>query len=176
MVAHAAKRSRRKNDVVERFKQQAGEVTELVRGGARALKEQAAETAGEWTRAAQGQVGQIVDARKRKLTTKMRRVGGAVRKGAELLQAGKVTPVAQYVELAADAVDRVSKYLEDAQPADLAEDLGNLVRRNRQIAVGTLFLIGLAVGRLGRIGQLEEERQERRRQRRKRNRGQRQKE
>lgn len=164
MVAHA-KRSRREPGIAQRLKQQTVEVTELVRDGARAVKDQAVETATELASTVTAEVRQRADERKAKVASTLRRVGKTARRGAELLQPGTAAPIAPYVELAADSIDRASKYLEDNPPAQMIQDLGELARRHPAVTLGGVLLVGLAAGRLARLGLDEERNRERRRER-----------
>src|SRR3954470_9820111 len=105
MVAEV-KRSRRKAGVVDRLRGQVEEVSELARDATRAIRDQAVETVGEWTRGLKEEAGRGVNARKARVASTMKLVGSAVRKGAHLLEAGKMTDAARYVDVAAESVGR----------------------------------------------------------------------
>jgi hypothetical protein len=161
MVAHA-KHSRRNVGILERLTEQAGEVTDLLRDGARTIKEQAAETAGELTTALKGEAARMADAQKARAASRIHSVGWAVHKGAQLLHAGKADAAAGYVDLATQSVEQASKYLEDSDLAQIAEDAADLVRRHPGVTIGGLLLIGVALGRFVKAGQPAERPRERR--------------
>jgi hypothetical protein len=152
MVAHA-RRSRRNVGIMDRLKEQAGEVTDALKEGARAIKEQAAETAGELTTAVKGEAERLVNTQKGRAASRIHGVGWAVHKGAQLLHAGKADAAAQYVDLAARSVEQASKYLEENELAQIAEDAADLVRRYPGVTIGGLLVIGLALGRFIKAGQ-----------------------
>ena len=161
MVAHA-RRSRRNVGIVDRLKEQASEVTDLLRDGARTIKEQAAEAAGELTTAVKGEAARLANGQKIRAAARVHSVGWAVHKGAQLLHAGKADAAAQYVDLAAQSVEQASKYLEENDLGQIAEDAADLVRRHPGVTIGSLLVVGLALGRFIKAGQPVERPRERR--------------
>src|SRR3712207_5115728 len=146
MVAHA-KRSRRSPGMVDRLKEQAGEVTHLLKDGAKTIKDQAVETAGELTRVVKGEAGRLVDAQKARAAARIHSAGWAAQKSAQLLHAAKADRAAEYVDLAARAVEQASKYLEQNDLPQMLEDAAAVARRHPAATMGGLLLIGLPDGR-----------------------------
>jgi hypothetical protein len=151
MVAHS-RRSHRKAGIVDRLKDQAGEVTDLLRNGARTVKQQAAETAGEVTSALRGEATRLINTQKSRAATRIHSVGWAAHKAAQLLSTGKADAAGRYVDLAAQSVEQASKYLEENELAQIADDGADLVRRHPRVAITILLFAGLAAGRFVKAG------------------------
>ena|SRR5688572_2381358 len=162
MVAHIRPHRRSGgNDVVARLKEQAAEVSEVVKSGARQLKEQAAEQAKHLGKVVREEADRLVHDQKIRTATKIQSVGSAAQKAARFLHAGKVDGVAEYVDMAARAADQASKYLDDRELGEMADDLGELAKRQPGAVFAGLFLAGLVIGRfIGAGNDNEKERSE----------------
>lgn len=66
---------------------------------------------------------------------------------AHALHAVKADGVAEYVEQAADQVGTITEYLEDRSLSEILEDAGDIVQRNRAVAMGGMFVVGFALVR-----------------------------
>jgi hypothetical protein len=153
MVAPVPSSRRRKRGVIDHLQEQTAELTQLVKYGAKALREQTAETAGELKQALRGEAERVANAQKQRAAKRIHGVGWAVQKGAGLLHAGKADAVAGYVDMAAQAAEQASRYLEENDLARIAEDVGKLVRKYPAVAMSGLFLAGLALGRFVKAGE-----------------------
>ena len=156
MVAPVPSGRRRKRGVIDHLQEQTAELTQLVKNSAKAVREQTAETAGELKRAMRDEAERVVSAQKQRAAKRIHTVGWAVQKGAGLLHAGKADAVAGYVDLAAQAADQASNYLEANDLARIADDLAKLARRYPAVAAGGLFLAGVALGRFIKAGEAAE--------------------
>lgn len=152
MVAPVSRR-RRNRGLADHLRAQTVEVREAVRNGAKALKEQATEAAGEVKRAVRGEASKLINVQKERAAARIHTVGWAVQKGAGLLHAGKADAVAQYVDMAAQAAEGTSKYLREKELDEIARDVARLARRYPTIAIGGLTLIGFALGRFVQAGE-----------------------
>ena len=154
MVAQNGARRRRSggDDVLALIKEQASEVTGLVKTGARRLKDQAAEQAKQLGRVVRDEADRLVHDQKIRTATKIQSMGSAAQKAARFLHAGKVEGVAEYVDMAARAADQASKYLDERELGEMADDLGELAKRQPGAVFGGLFLAGLIIGRFIRAG------------------------
>ena len=154
MVAHIRRHGRpRKNDVVSRLKEQASEVTHLLKSGAAQLKEQAAEQAKQLGKVVRDEADRMVHDQKIRTAVKIQSMGSAAQKAARFLHAGKVDGVAEYVDMAARAADQASKYLDDHELGEMADDLGDLAKRQPGAVFAGLFLAGVIIGRFIKAGE-----------------------
>jgi hypothetical protein len=130
-------------------------VAEQLRRGARAVTDEAARRADTLRQLARDEVGRLVDAQRAKAAAKVRAVGGAVEKAARLLRAVRGDGVAGYVGAVGGAAERTAAYIEEADLAEVAEDVSGVMRRHPVLVAGSLLLAGVAVGRLLRLGALD---------------------
>ena len=133
------------------LKDQAAELAKRVRGGARAAKEQVRHTAAEVTYAAAGAVREeaerVFGKQKSKATSKVARLGKSAHQVAHALHAVRFDAAADYVDAAAEQLNQASQYLEDHNLSQVIRDAGELARRHPAVAVGGMFLTGLALAR-----------------------------
>jgi hypothetical protein len=66
---------------------------------------------------------------------------------AHALHAVKADGVAEYVQQAAEQVDGITEYLDDRSLDEILEDVGEIVQKNRALAMGGMFVVGFAVAR-----------------------------
>ena len=159
MVAQAGKRPRDSN-MLGRMKEQALVVTEKMKSGAKALKDEAAHQAGRLGRAIKDEATRIIDDQKGAAASKIHSAGSAVEKVSRFLKAGKMDSVAEYVDVAAKTAESASNYLKQKDAAEVLEDLADLAKRHPAEFYGGLFLIGLAAGRFLKAGEPDEPEQQ----------------
>jgi len=150
MVAHVRRRPNDDDDdngVIGRLKVQAADVSDRVLSGARALKDQAAERAGEIGRAVKDEANRVVNSQKGLAANKIRYVGSAVDKAARLLHAAKVENVAGYVDLAARSTRKAAKYVDRNDLSDMLTDANRLAKKHPAAVLGGMFVLGLAAAR-----------------------------
>jgi hypothetical protein len=82
-------------------------------------------------------------------------LGAAVRRAADKLHDQKSGGLAEYVDTAAEKIDSAATFLEERDLAELAQQVGQVARRNPAVVMGGLFLAGLAVGRFIKAGQAQ---------------------
>jgi len=68
-------------------------------------------------------------------------------RSAHALHAVKADGVAEYVEQAAEQVERSTDYLRDRELSEILEDAGDVIRRNPGAAMGGMFIVGFAITR-----------------------------
>ena len=119
----------------------------LVRDGARAVKEQAAETVSDVTRKLREEGERLVSEQKLRAAQSLEGVGTSMREAAGRLQDGPLGEVSDYVEAAADRVSRASEYLADREVPELLRDAQQVVLRRPQWFLGGMFVAGLVLGR-----------------------------
>jgi hypothetical protein len=154
---HAGDDDRNDGGVIGRLKLQAADVSDRVRSGARALKEQATEKAGEIGRAVTDEANRLISGQKGKAVAKIQFVGATVDKAARLLHAAKVENVAGYVDLAARSTRRAAKYVDKKDLSEMLEDANDLAKMHPAAVLGGMFLVGLAAGRFLKASQLPED-------------------
>ena len=128
-------------------------VIDRVRSGARSLKEQASDTAGEVSRAVKDEVGQFFNEQKGKAAAKIEDVGSMIDKAGRVLHAGRIEGVAEYVDMAAETARQASSYLEDHEFDQIAADAGEFVKRHPGAVFAGVLLIGLLAGRFIKASQ-----------------------
>ena len=157
MVAHIRPQRRKGgDDVLTRLREQAAEVGQLLKSGARELKDQAAEQAKQLGRVVRDEADRLAHDQKIRTATKIQSVGSAAQKAARFLHAGKVGGVAEYVDMASRGAERASKYLDQRELGEIADDLGELAKRQPGAVFAGLFLAGLVIGRFIKAGEEDE--------------------
>jgi hypothetical protein len=84
-----------------------------------------------------------LSSQKDRATTGLGTVASAVRQTTEHLRAEQHDTVAQYVERAADQIDRFSQRLKEKDVSELLNDAQQLARRQPALFVGGAFALGL---------------------------------
>lgn len=151
----AAKRSAAKNnpDVLGQVRGRAAEVSELVKSGARAAKEQAAERISTATRTLKDEAARVATDQKDWAATEIKSVGGAIHEAARKLHDNDLDAIAEYVNAAAERVQNVAHYLEDHELAELVEPVAGVVRRHPAAFIGGFLAAGILLGRFIKAGQ-----------------------
>lgn len=90
---------------------------------------------------------QLYEKQKDGVVSKVRRMGKATRQVAHALHAVKADGLADYADKAAEHVEQATQYLDEADLETVLHDAGDLAREHQAIAVGGLFIVGLALSR-----------------------------
>jgi hypothetical protein len=97
---------------------------------------------------ARDQVEQVYGRHKGRLVARVNRVGTVVKQAAHALHAVKADAAADYVEVVSRSIRRATNYLETRPLPRMLDDAGDVVRQNRALTTGGLFLLGFAAARL----------------------------
>ena len=133
--------------VIRQIKQQASEVSDRLRMGARSIKDQLAEKTSEVTQAVKDEANRLVEEQKAQAAKKVEKVGSMIRRTGNILHAGKIDAAARYVDMAAEAVEQAAEYLEEKDPGEIADDAAEVVRRHPVAVFGGIFVAGILAGR-----------------------------
>jgi hypothetical protein len=139
----AARRESRGND--GRMTGRTDDLTERVRGTFAALKQQTGEQAGQVFEQLREQGTEYVSRRKALAAEGLSSVGAAIHRAAEKLTDQNSSGLATYVDAAAQRVDEAAKYVEQRDLAELRRDAESFVRRQPAVALGAMFIGGLAL-------------------------------
>ena len=96
---------------------------------------------------AQDEAERFYDRHKSGAASKVGRLGKAAKQTAHALHAVRADTAADYLEAASERVAEARDYLQEQSLAGILEDAGQVVRQNRAIAAGGLFLVGFAAAR-----------------------------
>jgi uncharacterized membrane protein YdfJ with MMPL/SSD domain len=122
--------------------QQAGQVADQLKQSASQVTEQAKQT-----------VTSQLATRKDQAAQGLSTVSSAVRQMGDNLQQNEQTSgYAQYVNQAADQIDRFSGYLQHHEPRQLVSDAESWARRNPALFLGGAFALGLLASRFLKSG------------------------
>ena len=119
-----------------------GQVADQVKQSASEVTEQAKETATSQIAMRKDQTAQGLSA----VSSSMRQMGDTLR------QNEQTSDYAQYVNQAADQVDRFSGYLQNRDPREIMCDAENWARRNPALVLGGAFALGLLASRFLKSG------------------------
>ena len=117
------------------------------------LREQAGEGAGNLAGALRDQGDRYLRARKARAAEEIEALGQALRLAADKLHDRDVNLLGDYLDSAADGIDRVARSLEERDLAELAGDIEEFARQRPAVILGGVFLAGLALGRVARAAQ-----------------------
>ena len=138
-------------DLVAQLKDTTASALQSVKSQAKAAARQIEQSAGELTHTTLAVVRdgarQAYDDRKGQAVARLAQAGKVASKTAGALRAVEAGAVADYVEVASQRVGTVAEYLEDHTLTQMIEDAGDLVRRNRAVAVGGMLVVGFALTR-----------------------------
>lgn len=154
MVARAKEHARREG-VGERIKEQAAQLGFNLKDEAKALKQQATQKAEELTKTAKEEAERFLNHQKSRAAEQIEKIGSVVHQAARVLEAGSVGKVAGYVDMAATGATEASRYLEESDLGEIAEDVAKTVRRHPLAACTAMIVAGLAVARFVKAGQAE---------------------
>jgi hypothetical protein len=136
---------------MERIRGGASDLTDLVRSGAQAAKEQAVETAEQLGEVVRDEAGRVINAKRGKAASKIRKAGMAADAAARLLRAGRIEGLARYVDLAAETAEHASDYVKDRDFQSILEDLEGLAKRHPVAVFGGVLATAFAAGRLLKV-------------------------
>lgn len=74
-------------------------------------------------------------------------VSSAIRRTADNLYAERDENLAEYVEAAAEQIDRIERYLRSRSPGAMYSDLQGIARRRPEMVAGGMFIAGVALAR-----------------------------
>ena len=144
--------SERVKDVVkDGVKQGATEVIQSARQGARSAAKRVRKTAGELTDALratlQDEAEELYERHKGTAVSQVERFGRIADQAGHALHAVKADTLAQYLDRTADRFEDAITYLKKSDLAQLMQDGGRMIRRNRGLAMGGMFVAGYVVAR-----------------------------
>ncbi len=119
-----------------------GQVADQVKQSASDVTEQAKQTATSQIATRKDQAAQGLSA----VSSSVRQMGDNLR------QNEQTSGYAQYVNQAADQVDRFSGYLQNREPRQIMSDAENWARRNPALVLGGAFALGLLASRFLKSG------------------------
>ena len=129
--------------------------------GAQSVTQQIRETTGEVTGAVLDTIldeaERIYRKQKKPAMSRIASLSKMADRTAHALHAVKAEGVADYVEQAADQVGTLTEYLDDRSLSEILEDAGDIVQRNRAVAMGGMFVVGFAVARFLKASASREE-------------------
>ena len=148
-------------EIVTRVREGASGAFHSVLEGAQNVTQQIKETTGEVTGAVLDTIldeaERIYKKQKKPAISRISSLSKMADRTAHALHAVKADGVAQYVEQAAEQAGSVTDYLDDHSLEEILEDAGELVRRNRAVAMGGMFVVGFAVARFLKASASREE-------------------
>ena len=140
----AARRESRGNG---RMAGRTDDLTGRVRGTFAALKQQTGEQAGQVFEQLREQGTEYISRRKAVAAEGLSSVGAAIHRAAERLTDQNSSGLATYVDAAAQRVDEAARYVERRDLEGLRHDAETFVRRQPAVALGAMFIGGLALAR-----------------------------
>ena len=103
-------------------------------------------TRGLMDRVKQGASAQLSN-QKSRATDGLGSLATAVRQSSQPFKENQQDPIAQYVEKAADQLDRLSSHLRDRDVSDLVDDAQRFARRQPAVFIGAAFAVGVVAAR-----------------------------
>jgi hypothetical protein len=100
----------------------------------------------------QQEAGRLYDEQKDRAARKVANFGKVFHQVAHALHAVRLDGAADYVDSAANRVGDASDYLRESDLKDLIEDAQDVIRDHPGLAMGGLFVAGLAVARFVKAG------------------------
>ena len=138
-------------EVLRQVRQQVGDVTSDLKNGAKRarkhVKRQVDEVVQTILDTVHEEAERLFDAQRDRAASKVERVGKMVHQASHALHAVRMDGVADYIDSAAEQVEGLSDYIKDRNLNDILQDAGEIVSRNKGLAIGGLFLTGFAVAR-----------------------------
>jgi hypothetical protein len=147
--------------IMTRVREGASGALQSVMGGAQSVTQQIKNTTGEVTGAVMDtlldEADRLYRKQKKPAISRISSLSKMADRAAHALHAVKADGVADYVEQAAEQVDNITEYLEDRRLDEILDDAGELVQKNRAIAMGGMFIVGFAVARFLKASQSRED-------------------
>jgi hypothetical protein len=139
------------SNLVAQLKDTTAAALQSVKSQATVAARQIEQSAGELTHttlaAVRDGAKQAYDQRKTQAVARLTQAGKVASKAAGALRAVEAGAVADYVEAASQRAGHVAEYLEEHNLTQMIDDAGDLVRRNRAVAVGGMLVVGFALTR-----------------------------
>jgi hypothetical protein len=120
-----------------------GQGKDQVQQKAAEVKDQVQQKAGELAAKAQEQVGSRIEGHKETAAQGISGVAQALRQTSKQLQGNDQMGLTNYIDQAADQVERLSGYLQNNDLGGLVRDLEGVARRQPAVFLGGMFLAGL---------------------------------
>ncbi|HEX5758120.1 MAG TPA: hypothetical protein VF121_02905 [Thermoanaerobaculia bacterium] len=117
------------------------------RGTVDLLREQGRRQSSVLMTRARGRVEGLVAERKDLAAARLDELAGSLRDTASRLEGQPVGPLAQYADVAAEQVDKVTRYLRERDLEGLFDDVQEFARRRPELFLGGTFLAGLLLAR-----------------------------
>jgi hypothetical protein len=117
-----------------------------------AIRSQTGEQAGQMIQRLRDQSGEYLSQRKALAAEGLSSVSAAIHRAAEKLSDQNSGTLATYVDAAAQRVDDAARYIDSRDLAELRTDAEDFVRRQPAVALGAMFIGGLAVARFLKAG------------------------
>jgi len=138
-------------EIVSRMRQGASGALQSVMQSAQSVSQQIKETTGEVTGAVVetllDEADRIYRKQKKPALSRISNLTKIADRTAHALHAVKADGVAEYVQQAAEQVDGITEYLDDRSLDEILEDAGEIVQKNRAVAMGGMFVVAFAVAR-----------------------------
>jgi len=122
-------------------------VKERTRSATQEATRGASEVAHALFETAQDEAERFYERHKSRAASKVGRLGKAAKQTAHALHAVRADTAAEYLDAASERVAQTREYLQEQSLGGILEDAGRVVRRNRAVAAGGLFLMGFAAAR-----------------------------
>jgi len=137
----------------DRSRRRTPHVSDALRENLGELREQASEQANALTQGLRVRGESLIDEQKTRAASKIANVGAAIRRAADKLHDQKSDALAKYVDGAAETVDGVARFVNENDLPDLLHEIELFARRRPALIIGSVFLLGLAVGRFVKAAQ-----------------------
>jgi hypothetical protein len=138
-------------EIISRVREGASGALHSVMEGAQSVTQQLKETTGEVTGAVLDtlldEAERIYRKQKKPAISRISGLSKMADRTAHALHAVKADGVADYVEQAAEQVGSMTEYLQDRSLEEILEDAGEIVQKNRAMAMGGMFLLAFAAAR-----------------------------
>jgi hypothetical protein len=122
-------------------------IREQVSQGTHSAADKTQQVAGQVTQQAKSQAQTIFQNQKQSVTQNLSNVSEALRTTGNTLEAQNLAPIATVIDAAADRLDGVTTYLENADLDSLLQDAESFARRNQPLFLGSTFALGLLAAR-----------------------------
>jgi len=153
-----------RDDLAVRVKGGATEALHSVRQGVRSAAKQVRQTASEVTGALRTtlheEADELYQRHKGTATSQVKRFGKIAEQTAHALHAVKADKVAEYLDQASQRMEEAADYLKESDLAQLMHDTGRVVRRNRGLAMGGMFIAGYALARFLKATRARDQRED----------------
>lgn len=116
-------------------------------GGVQAVTQQAQDTAAQLTRQVQETARPQLESQKERVVEQLSFVGSALRDTSRSLHGRQQGQVAQFIDMGADQIERVTEYLQDHELTELMDEAHRFARQQPAVFVAGAFALGLLAAR-----------------------------